>query len=221
MTWGRSDKTAEGARSRKGRPRLNDSSETTDGAGKALAVALRVHRGALRTGTDVPYMAHILRVAALVAEAGGDDQALAAALLHDTIEDGGAPDALRREIKARCGSEVLDIVECLSDAAPYKDQPKNPWHERKTAYIDRVRESKDWRVHLVCLADKTDNLNSTLDDLATLGDSTWGKFSAPKDDQRWYYETLADVFRSGPLGGSALQEGYARDVDRLRAVLGG
>lgn len=188
-----------------------------DRTGRALALAIEVHKDQTRKGTDIPYMAHILGVAALVVEGGGDEDAVIAALLHDTVEDGGDPGVIREVIKAEFGADVLTIVDALSDAAPEAGQDKGPWRERKATYIEHVRESSDARTQLVCLADKLHNLNATLNDLDEHGASTWAKFNAPPADQCWYYESLGEVFATGPVAGNPLEVAYRGALARLRA----
>lgn len=183
--------------------------------GRALAFAMRVHAGQTRKGTDIPYISHVLGVAALVLEGGGDDDALIAALLHDTVEDGGDPTAVRTTIRDEFGPEVLAIVNALSDAAPEAGEEKGPWPERKYHYIEHLRASDDPRIHLVCVADKLHNLTATLADLKAHGPKTWDKFNAPVTNQWWYYDALGAVFAEGPVAGNPLQVRYAEAVDQL------
>lgn len=189
---------------------------TDSAAGAALALAARVHAGQARKGTDTPYLAHILGVAALVLEGGGDEDALVAALLHDTVEDGGDPATIRATIEREFGSRVLEIVNSLSDAAPEAGEEKGPWGERKYRYIAHVRETGDQQTQLVCLADKLHNLTATLADLEADGTVTWQKFSEPVASSHWwYYDALGKVFAEGPVAGNPLQVRYARALERL------
>lgn len=183
--------------------------------GRALALAIRIHAGQTRKGTEIPYVAHVLAVAALVVEAGGDEDALIAALLHDAVEDGGDPKTVRRTIENEFGAGVLAIVDALSDAAPEAGEEKGPWAERKYRYVEHLRGSDDPRIHLVCLADKLHNLTVTLADLKLHGPQIWKKFNAPVASQWWYYDALGEVFAEGPLAGSPLQIRYAAAVGQL------
>lgn len=94
---------------------------------EALAYAHEAHRDQLRKGTRIPYISHLMAVAAIVLENGGDEDAAIAALLHDVIEDGGG-DAARREIRRRFGQRVVGIVDECTDAEVI---PKPPWRGRK------------------------------------------------------------------------------------------
>jgi hypothetical protein len=106
----------------------------TDRFEQALVHAARLHRGQRRKGAGVPYISHLLAVASLVLQHGGDEEEAIAALLHDAIEDIGGED-VRRGIRECFGERVLEIVEGCTDS---EETPKPPWRERKQAFIDRL-----------------------------------------------------------------------------------
>ena len=182
---------------------------------RAIAMAEEVHEGVTRKGTDIPYLAHVVGVSALVMEFGGNEDETIAGLLHDTIEDGGNPTAIRARILEEVGPRVLQIVEAMTDAAPEAGEVKPPWRERKEAYIAHLAETDDAGVHRVCMADKLYNLRATNSDLAEIGDAVWDRFKAGAEGQAWYYAELGRAFAAGPLGGSAQQVAYASEVRRL------
>ena len=97
----------------------------------ALVFTTRLHRMQFRKGTQIPYVSHLLSVAALVLEAGGDEELAIAALLHDAVEDQGGLETLE-EIRNRFGGRVASIVESCSDAF---EVPKPAWRNRKEQYI--------------------------------------------------------------------------------------
>src|SRR5439155_24453621 len=99
--------------------------------------ASHVHAAQVRKGTPVPYVAHLLAVAAIVLEHGGTEDEAIAALLHDAIEDQGGA-AMREAIRARFGDAVVEIVDGCTDADVH---PKPPWVERKEAYIAHLAEA--------------------------------------------------------------------------------
>lgn len=163
----------------------------------ALVYASRVHAGQTRKGGDVPYVSHLLAVAGLVLEDGGTEDEAIAALLHDAIEDQPELTSLE-EIAERFGDEVARIVEGCSDTL---EHPKPPWHERKRGYLEHL-ESADEAVLRVSCADKLHNVRTMLTDLRTNGDDFWSRFNASREDQLWYYRSLADLFArrfSSPL----------------------
>jgi (p)ppGpp synthase/HD superfamily hydrolase len=132
---------------------------------RALLFATRKHAGQTRKGTTVPYVAHLLSVAGLVLEAGGDEDLAIAALLHDVVEDcGGAP--MLREIRRRFGQRVAHVVEGCTDSDL---DPKPPWRQRKQDYLKHLRTA-DADVRLVSAADKLHNTRSVLTDYRQIGE---------------------------------------------------
>lgn len=146
----------------------------------ACALAIEVHDGQVRKGTDIPYAAHVLAVTALVLEHGGSaDQAVAAAL-HDVVEDGGV-DQLER-VRARFGDDVARMVADLSDAAAAPGQPKPPWRERKRAHHAHLSELVDRGdpAVLVAACDSLHNLRAIAADLddPSVGSLVFSRFNA-------------------------------------------
>jgi (p)ppGpp synthase/HD superfamily hydrolase len=164
---------------------------------RALLFATRKHAGQSRKGTAVPYVAHLLSVAGLVLEAGGDEDLAIAALLHDVVEDcGGAP--MLKEIRRRFGKRVAHVVEGCTDTDL---DPKPPWRERKEDYIAHLRTA-DADTRLVSAADKLHNVRSIVAAYREIGDRVWERFHGKRDGTLWYYRTLLDEFqreKSSPL----------------------
>jgi (p)ppGpp synthase/HD superfamily hydrolase len=178
---------------------------------EALAYAAEVHRGQVRKGTAVPYLAHLLGVAAMVLEAGGDEDEAIAALLHDTVEDQGGAARLA-DVRDRFGDHVAAVVAACSDT---DQQPKPPWRERKEAFLEHLQKAPP-DVLRVSLADKLYNARALVADLRAQGDRTWPRFNAGKLDQLWYYRTLAELFRARLPGAMADQLGEnVAEMERL------
>ncbi|MBK6780544.1 MAG: HD domain-containing protein [Gemmatimonadetes bacterium] len=156
----------------------------------ALAFASELHGSQLRKGTAVPYIAHLLSVSALVLEAGGDEDAAIAALLHDAVEDQGGRPMLDR-IRARFGDGVADIVAACTDA---EVTPKPPWRQRKEAYLASIPH-KPAPALLVSIADKVHNAGAILRDYTQLGEAVWARFAGGREGTLWYYRSLSDAFR--------------------------
>jgi (p)ppGpp synthase/HD superfamily hydrolase len=144
----------------------------------------------MRKGTNIPYVTHLLAVAAIVGENGGTEDEVIAALLHDAIEDQGGATA-REEIRRRFGDAVVSIVDGTSDTDVV---PKPPWSERKRNYVAHLRDASR-SVLLVSAADKLHNARSILKDLRAEGEAAWLRFNAGREDQIWYYKALVDAFR--------------------------
>jgi (p)ppGpp synthase/HD superfamily hydrolase len=176
---------------------MTDAPALTDRFERALIYATQIHGGQLRKGTTVPYIAHLLAVAATVLEYGGDEDLAIAALLHDSAEDQGGRGRLR-DVQQRFGDRVAKVVEACSDsfAETGSGRQKAPWRERKEAYVAHLAEV-DTDVLRVSLADKVHNARSILRDLRKpdVGAVIWSRFSQPKDQTLWYYAALAEAFR--------------------------
>jgi (p)ppGpp synthase/HD superfamily hydrolase len=156
---------------------------------RAFEFAADKHKKQTRKASSIPYITHLMGVASLVLEAGGDEDLAIAALLHDVVEDcGGAP--MLKEVRRRFGSRVAKVVDGCTDADTF---PKPPWRERKEKYIARLRyEDADTR--LVSAADKLSNVRSILSDYREIGESIWSRFNGGREGTLWYYRTLRDEF---------------------------
>jgi (p)ppGpp synthase/HD superfamily hydrolase len=156
--------------------------------GQALAYAETAHAGQLRKGTTVPYIAHLLGVAALALEHGANENEAIAALLHDTVEDCGGLTRLG-DVRERFGPDVAEIVMGCTDAT---EIPKPPWKERKQAYVhDLVTASPS--VLLVSSCDKLHNVRSLVLGLRHEGEAAWRIFNGGKEGTLWYYRAVLDV----------------------------
>jgi len=191
----------------------------TDRFSDALTHAAFIHRTQTRKGKPTPYIAHLLSVAALVIEDGGDEDEAIAALLHDVLED-QSEKISAEEIGQRYGSRVRAIVEGCSDTpAGYAGGAKPPWQERKEAYLRHLQECDLGNLR-VSMADKLHNARDLLADYRVEGDDVWSRFSAGKDDQLWNYRSLVEAFRRRGLGGKMFGE-FERVVEELESVARG
>jgi GTP pyrophosphokinase len=156
---------------------------------RAFIFAAEKHRGQTRKASTIPYIAHLIGVASLVLEAGGDEDLAIAALLHDVVEDcGGAP--MLKEIRRRFGQRVAKVVDGCTDADTY---PKPTWRERKEKYLRHLKAA-DADTRLVSAADKLNNVRSILSDYRAVGESVWSRFKGGREGTLWYYRTLLDIF---------------------------
>lgn len=157
---------------------------------QALHYVCLIHSGQVRKGTTVPYVSHLLSVAGLTLEFGGDEDEAIAALLHDAVEDAGGK-ARAADIKARFGDRVAEIVQGCTDA---DSSPKPPWQARKEAYITGlVHHSSSARFVSCC--DKLHNARAIVTDLRQLGNQVWQKFAGKQEGSLWYYRTLCAEYR--------------------------
>jgi GTP pyrophosphokinase len=156
---------------------------------RAFAFAAQKHAKQARKASTIPYLAHLMGVASLVLEAGGDEDLAIAALLHDVVEDcGGA--LMLKEVRRRFGARVAKVVEGCTDA---DTDPKPPWRARKEFYIRHLKKA-DADTRLVSAADKLNNVRSILADYRQIGESVWSRFNGGREGTLWYYRTLRDEF---------------------------
>lgn len=180
----------------------------------ALAYAARLHRHQVRKGAGIPYVSHLLAVAAIALEHGADEDVAIAALLHDAVEDqGGAPTL--EAIRTRYGERVARLVAAASDTDV---TPKPPWRARKEAYIAHVREAEPDAL-LVSASDKLHNARALLLDYRTQGEGLWSRFSAGREEILWYYRGLVDAFRANGHCPPALLAELERTVDALAGLV--
>jgi (p)ppGpp synthase/HD superfamily hydrolase len=177
----------------------------------ALAYTSQLHRTQLRKGCEIPYISHLLAVAAIALENGADEDQAIAALLHDAVEDqGGLPQL--EAIRARFGDNVAAMVADCTDA---HGEPKPEWRPRKEAYIASLA-NKPARSLAVSLADKTHNASAINADLRGVGSEVWDRFTAEKHETLWYYRALAQAFREKAPGIAA--ERFAREVAEMEEL---
>jgi (p)ppGpp synthase/HD superfamily hydrolase len=183
---------------------------------KALGYAELKHHNQVRKGGDIPYVGHLLAVAALVINDGGSEVQAIAALLHDAVEDAGGPATLA-EIKANFGDDVARIVDECSDT---DEVPKPPWRDRKQRYINDLAEVGEDTL-LVSVADKLDNARSMLRDYHEHGPALWERFTV-KDprDHLWYYGELLNAYRRRGCTSWMVDE-LDRVVKELRRLVDG
>ena len=159
---------------------------------RAIVFAVHAHAGTERRGKGFPYIVHPMEAVAIVATMTSDQELLAAAALHDTVED---TDTTVEQIRAAFGNRVAEIVAMESDEPHQQsDSPEN-WRARKLAAIRRLATaSRD--VKMVALGDKLSNMRAIARDYAVQGDELWNLFhSNVREDHEWHYRELAASLR--------------------------
>jgi len=151
---------------------------------EAAAFAAQAHHGTFRKGTQIPYITHPMEAALIVSGFTDDPEMIAAALLHDVVEDTGVTE---EEIRERFGSRVACLV-----ANETEDKIKC-WRERKGATIQHLK-SAPREIKILALGDKLSNMRCTAKDYLVLGDEIWQRFNEKdKAMHAWYYWGIADA----------------------------
>ncbi|MCC6155997.1 MAG: bifunctional (p)ppGpp synthetase/guanosine-3',5'-bis(diphosphate) 3'-pyrophosphohydrolase [Candidatus Hydrogenedentes bacterium] len=158
----------------------------------AFAFAHEIHAEHTRKGSGVPYITHVMAVAAIVGEHGGDEDTFIAALLHDAVEDGDGYATLD-SIRGQFGTRVADLVEACSDAFV---KPKPEWRERKEKFVATMRNA-DPEVKLIVAADKLHNICATIGDYERIGEELWARFNGGREGTLWYYVAIAEALADG------------------------
>ncbi|WP_422357003.1 HD domain-containing protein [Qipengyuania flava] len=177
----------------------------------ALTYASRIHRAQRRKGADIPYVSHLLGVAAIAIENGATEDQAIAALLHDAVEDQGGAERLD-DIGMRFGEEVARIVDDCTDSDM---EPKPPWRARKEAYLTSLSHKPAASLE-VSIADKTHNAGAIVADRHVHGEQVWTRFTGGKDGSLWYYRALADAFAE--LAPGTASDRFARLVREMERL---
>ena len=159
---------------------------------RAIIFAVNAHAGTERRGKGFPYIVHPMEAVEIVATMTSDQELLAAAALHDTVED---TEVTVEQIRAEFGQRIASIVASESDTFQDGVSEEDSWHDRKRAAIKRLASaSRDAKI--VALGDKLSNMRAIARDYSVMGDGLWNIFHA-KDakDHEWHYRGLADSLR--------------------------
>lgn len=161
----------------------------------AICFAAQKHSGQLRKGTTIPYIVHPMEAAAIVATVTDDDELLAAAALHDTLED---TEATYDEIVHTFGSRVAALVADESENKREELAADATWQVRKQETIDHLKTASH-EARLIALGDKLSNIRAILRDYEAQGEAFWKRFNQSDPAlQGWYYGSIADIFEADP-----------------------
>ena len=156
----------------------------------AIQYALLAHAGMKRKGKERPYILHPLEVLCIVSTMTEDEDVLAAAVLHDTVED---TSVTLSDIREHFGERIASIVASESENKRENQSAESTWRIRKQETIDHLKSS-DRDVKLICLGDKLSNLREIARDYALLGNALWERFNQKdKAMHRWYYDSILEL----------------------------
>ena len=170
----------------------------SDRFARALTFANSIHNKQTRKSHEdvlIPYISHLMSVAASVLEHGGGETEAIAALLHDSVEDQGGLTMLET-VRGVFGNEVAEIVVACTDTT---EEVKPDWKTRKVAYIEHLKIASP-PVKLVAGCDKLHNLSCTVRDLKqNPGPDYWSKFRAGAVEQHWYFSACLNALEGSPV----------------------
>ena len=173
---------------------------------EAVEFAVEAHRGAVRKGTKIPYIVHPLEAAVIVGSMTKDEELIAAAVLHDVLED---TDATEEELREQFGNRVTDLV--VSET----DDKTQSWLVRKTRKLKRAEEAGT-DLKMLILGDKLSNICSTARNYLLMGEALWERFNEKhKESHAWYYWGMALRLKS-----LSDYEPYGEYVELCRQVFG-
>ena len=159
---------------------------------RAIVFALRAHAGTERRGKGFPYIVHPLEAVEIVATMTADQELLAAAALHDTVED---TDVTIEQIREEFGEHIASLVEAESDIKVTGVSKEESWRIRKQAAIDRLAAAP-LDAKMVALGDKLSNMRVIARDYSEQGDALWNLFRMKdRKDHEWHYRGLAASLR--------------------------
>lgn len=160
---------------------------------KAIIFAARAHKDTERRGKGFPYIAHPLEAMSIVATMTNDQELLAAACLHDVLED---TNVTYDELKAEFGQRVADLVQAESDPVFENESASASWEKRKQIAMDHLAHApRD--VQIVAMGDKLSNMRAMHHDYRDVGEDLWLRFHVtdPKLHE-WHYRGLAEALKN-------------------------
>ena len=177
---------------------------------RAIIFAVKAHAGTERRGKGFPYIVHPMEAMEIVSTMTANQELLAAAALHDTVED---TDVTVEQLRSEFGDRIADLVDVESDVMDEGVSEEDSWRARKEAGIRRLalagRDAK-----IVALGDKLSNMRAIARDYAAQGDAFWSIFHAKDPKQHaWRYRALADAMRE--LEGTAAFSEFESLIDKV------
>ena len=155
---------------------------------RAIVFAVKAHRNTERRGKGFPYIVHPMEAVEIVATITPDQELLAAAALHDTVED---TDVTVEDIRREFGDHVAELVHSESDQYTEGVSEEDSWHDRKQAAIDRLAAASH-DAKIVAMGDKLSNMRAIWRDYQQKGDALWQIFHVKdKASHAWHYRGLA------------------------------
>ncbi len=158
---------------------------------EAALFAVRAHEGSVRKKEQIPYILHPMEVAAIASTITHSDEVIAAAILHDTVED---TDTTMEDIEKEFGSRVAELVASESENKHEERPAEDTWMLRKHESLQDLENTNDKDVKILWLSDKLSNMRSFYRLFRKNGTSMWEGFHQKDPEiQAWYYRTIRDL----------------------------
>ena len=158
---------------------------------EAIAFAVKAHDGMRRKKSEVPYILHPMEAAVIVSTMTADQNLIAAAALHDVVEDAGIT---IEEIEKRFGKRVRELVQSETEDKRADLPPAETWRIRKEESLSVLKYTDDEGVLMVWLGDKLANMRSFYRDFKVEGVRMWQRFNQKDvNEQAWYYRSIATL----------------------------
>ena len=158
---------------------------------EAIAFAVKAHDGMRRKKSDAPYILHPMEAAVIVGTMTDDQNLIAAAVLHDVVEDAGIT---IEEIEKKFGKRVRELVESETEDKRADLPPSDTWRIRKEESLEVLKKSDDIAVLMVWLGDKLANMRAIYRDFKVEGVAMWQQFNQKDvNEQAWYYRSIAKL----------------------------
>ena len=158
---------------------------------EAIAFAVKAHDGMRRKKSESPYILHPMEAAVIVGTMTDDQNLIAAAALHDVVEDAGIT---IDEIEARFGKRVRELVASETEDKRADRPPEETWRIRKEESLHVLENTDDIAVLMVWLGDKLANMRAIYRDFKAEGNAMWQRFNQKDENaQAWYYRSIANL----------------------------
>ena len=182
---------------------------------KAVQFAAKAHAGACRKGTSLPYIIHPMEAASIAAQITEDPEVIAAAVLHDVVEDTAFTE---KDIRVLFGNRVAKLVASDSEDKRKDKPPAETWKLRKQDTVRHLEHASDDEL-IVVFSDKLSNLRAMVKDYIMQGEFFWERFTQKDPDKHiWYYSAMVPAFEKlfGSMDNKLLFGEYLRNLSTLK-----
>ena len=160
---------------------------------EAIIFAVKAHDGMRRKNSEIPYILHPVEAAAIVGSMTADQEIIAAAALHDVVEDAGIT---FDELREKFGERVARLVGAETENKREELPPSTTWRIRKEEAINVLSTTSDIAVKMLFLGDKLANLRSIFTEWRKIGNAVWNRFNQKEPaEQEWYYRAISENLR--------------------------